>query len=532
MTLHGAISKILNGDNSNELSPIQIYNMLSDFGVFSDFPLLKLATKSALEFGLWQLVTSRFENSESDRIRLKLINSGFSDNVADSIITSVHIVQEDIRHHIIVDERLVDGVCLRNNQQGWCYETQAGVSLTPAYVGISVITADGLYAASSSLRPFNRDYDEDTQIGAKRWEYDKVGDVIPSHPIHPGCEPVNVARVFVCMIDGKVFPLSRKDSTTCNSTVQTGNMVPDKWRLYNFDNKPLSKEYSEIFLCYSTVNIKNRHHTLSQYYAKFQKEGFLLVKNGYKSGKPAYGIITLSGQEVVPTQYSRIEITDVGFTLAYPGNIHILPYCVFSDRCGNELERIYDCEWVSKVQDGYLFKKNDSLGMLNNDKKEIIPPKYTMLKPINCNLLRAKKLQDSSSWQSLEGVIDFNNNIIIPFEYNRILVKESAELFICYGEDYICIYNSKLMKIFRINFKCNYLGGYILPDTIGGVNTIIKNGIKYFPLKFRSADCKIWFMIVSNDNIFIEFQEGNLVMNGHSGYAYTKERIRYEIEIP
>lgn len=39
-------------------------------------------------------------------------------------------------------------------------------------------------------------------------------------------------------------------------------------------------------------------------------------------------------------------------------------------------------------------------------------------------------------------------------------------------------------------------------------------------------------MIVSNDNIFIEFQEGNLVMNGHSGYAYTKERIRYEIEIP
>lgn len=88
MTLQDACYKLLDLDNFNELSPSQVFSILSDFGVFAVSPKLKIATKTALNYGLWNIVIKTDNVHQISILRSKLENDGFADNVIDDILSS------------------------------------------------------------------------------------------------------------------------------------------------------------------------------------------------------------------------------------------------------------------------------------------------------------------------------------------------------------------------------------------------------------------------------------------------------------
>lgn len=85
MTLQEAWYKILELDNFNELSPSQIFSILSDFGVFVVSPKLRIAIKTALNYGLWDLITESADNCKVSILKSKLENDGFTDSVINEI---------------------------------------------------------------------------------------------------------------------------------------------------------------------------------------------------------------------------------------------------------------------------------------------------------------------------------------------------------------------------------------------------------------------------------------------------------------
>ena len=90
MNLSDAISKILKLNNYENLSNSQIYSILSDYGVFKDYPNLRLVVKSALEYDLWQLLIYN-KQEKKDIMKFKLINDGFTINVIQIILDSLQL---------------------------------------------------------------------------------------------------------------------------------------------------------------------------------------------------------------------------------------------------------------------------------------------------------------------------------------------------------------------------------------------------------------------------------------------------------
>lgn len=90
MTLQEAWYKIIGIDNSERMSSSQIFSILCDYGVFTTFPKLRIAVKTSLNYGLWDLVYSKNTNVQISQLRSKLENDGFANGVIDDIIESIN----------------------------------------------------------------------------------------------------------------------------------------------------------------------------------------------------------------------------------------------------------------------------------------------------------------------------------------------------------------------------------------------------------------------------------------------------------
>lgn len=89
MTLQEAWLKLIDMENYENLSPSQRYSILSDYGVFKEYPNLRLVVKSALEYGFLEIA---IENNQDNinLLRQKLINDGFNLNVIQTFIESIN----------------------------------------------------------------------------------------------------------------------------------------------------------------------------------------------------------------------------------------------------------------------------------------------------------------------------------------------------------------------------------------------------------------------------------------------------------
>lgn len=78
-------------DSSVVRTPSQIYSILSDLGVFKDYPKIRLAVNSALQNGLWELVSSNsVSQTDINKLKSGLEYDGFSDVIINEIINSFY----------------------------------------------------------------------------------------------------------------------------------------------------------------------------------------------------------------------------------------------------------------------------------------------------------------------------------------------------------------------------------------------------------------------------------------------------------
>lgn len=90
MTLNEAWIKLKNIEGSKTYKPSQIYSILADFGIFNEYPKLRLALKSALQNDLWSLLNkSKISISDIDNLRLKIEYDGFAMEIIEEIISSI-----------------------------------------------------------------------------------------------------------------------------------------------------------------------------------------------------------------------------------------------------------------------------------------------------------------------------------------------------------------------------------------------------------------------------------------------------------
>lgn len=90
MELKDAWCKILSMENSERFTSGQVFSILSDYGFFVNYPMLRLVTKSALSHGIWSIILNNGKDNHAlSLLKTKLINDGFSDKVIDKIIQSV-----------------------------------------------------------------------------------------------------------------------------------------------------------------------------------------------------------------------------------------------------------------------------------------------------------------------------------------------------------------------------------------------------------------------------------------------------------
>ena len=86
----------------------------------------------------------------------------------------------------------------------------------------------------------------------------------------------------------------------------------------------------------------------------------------------------------------------------------------------------YDYEELEYLGEGYFITvKNSKVGMIDSQGKVCIPNLYGygVLADINNKVLYASK-----NWEY--GLIDFNNNILIPFQYDDIYAERKEDVLI------------------------------------------------------------------------------------------------------
>lgn len=88
MTLQEAWYKLIGIKNSESMSSKLVYSYLNNYGVFISFPKLRLAVKTALDYGIWELVTSICTATQISILKTKLENDGFAEDVIEDIILS------------------------------------------------------------------------------------------------------------------------------------------------------------------------------------------------------------------------------------------------------------------------------------------------------------------------------------------------------------------------------------------------------------------------------------------------------------
>lgn len=215
----------------------------------------------------------------------------------------------------------------------------------------------------------------------------------------------------------------------------------------------------------------------------------IIINNNYDK----MGIITLTGEEIIPCEYEKLSI--------------------YND-------------------DLFIAGKNDKgpLGIINHNNKVVIPFVYDELNICKNNLIIAKK-------EGLFGVIDKQNRIVIPFEYETLDIFEDNLFIVSKKEGLFGIINDKNEVIIPFEYQsleeCN--NGLIAAKKDGLWGFINKKNKSVIPFNYKDKETfnfqeglvalqniyNLWgFIDANNNNTVIPFVYVN-TDGFHEGLAYV-----------
>ena len=100
-------------------------------------------------------------------------------------------------------------------------------------------------------------------------------------------------------------------------------------------------------------------------------------------------------------------------------------------------------DYIEAYIDVYVITRNDKYGIVSkSDGKFIIPMEYSTLIPVSEKLIIAEK-------DDRFGVIDFNQSVILPFEYDSIRLIETKRLFF-FKEAKLLTQKSDIYKTYKL----------------------------------------------------------------------------------
>lgn len=155
-----------------------------------------------------------------------------------------------------------------------------------------------------------------------------------------------------------------------------------------------------------------------------KEKGYLAVKlNGL------WGIIDCKGKEIVPLQWDDCE-----------GNIsdeELMRYIDYIDN--SEYVKIIKDEFGKLCSDEKLIAayKNNMVGFINSEGKTVVPIQYGGSHVFFLNGIAILKDKNSGKY----GAIDEYNNVVIPFEYDKLFDYNGYAMWACKDDKYFIISN-------------------------------------------------------------------------------------------
>lgn len=276
-------------------------------------------------------------------------------------------------------------------------------------------------------------------------------------------------------------------------TVMTENgyygaaLEPNKWRLYNIEAIPVTEEFYELKLEYTTLNISNVPElsfkekideitldSSKRYAERLQKDGFIIVNKlvtiykyiqYYKKFDETtylrYGVIDLEGKTIIPIKYDTICYNNGEFTAFFieedEKSNGLQRYCIIYNRHGQIVEKFENCRWVERIKNiGFKIDKYDEhgfntlTGLIDDKKNVLIEPQYKMFDEfVILNNVFFKVSLDLSAEKF--GIIDIEGKIRIPLEYKFFIYNEKYKIIFANSLDKTALYNTdfKLITQFK-----------------------------------------------------------------------------------
>lgn len=173
-----------------------------------------------------------------------------------------------------------------------------------------------------------------------------------------------------------------------------------------------------------------------------------------------YGVIDEESNLLNGTYYNEVKrINEKYYRIREKDNYGII------DRNGKLIINMNEYEPLYQKDGNFILHKSFKGCKLFNMKKGKITAQYLKIEHLNNNLYKAiTETIFASKYQSKMGVIDENNNIVIPFKYQKIIYVNDKVLLVDNGKKYKYIdYNNKELKEISKNIekdKYQYIHNY------------------------------------------------------------------------
>ncbi len=215
-----------------------------------------------------------------------------------------------------------------------------------------------------------------------------------------------------------------------------------------------NNQYS--FISIKSKNISNHDNQLSWY------KSIECFKNGqavvcFDDNK--YGVIDEESNLLNGTYYNKVErINDQYYQIREESNDGVMNYGVM-DKSGKIIITMSEYHPEYQKDGNFVLHKSFVGSRLLNMKENKITAEYLRIKYLTSNLyIASKDTNFISKFQTKDGVIDDNNNIIIPFEYQNIIYVNDKVLLVNDGKKYkfIDYHNNELKEISKNIKKPHY----------------------------------------------------------------------------
>ena len=208
------------------------------------------------------------------------------------------------------------------------------------------------------------------------------------------------------------------------------------------DKKRLSGNPSEVLDADTYNKLQQKYRTIKNF-----QEGTAIVK------VDKYGLIDGSGKEILPCEYDTIYGLRKFFRIIVKDSLfgatnvdgQIIKQCTFTNA--------YDgsCKFLA-------MKSNDKWGFIDDEGRDITQYKYEEIWDFNDTTFIAK-------YDGFYGVSDYQQNTLIPFQYDRINYKwdKQCPVTVVKSGDSYGLYNSKNQKVLDCEYEEFYAesSGYV-----------------------------------------------------------------------